>query len=167
MTADPDSNIVQALVNLTEALDSVNTMIRRQAEERMDQPLVPIVEVAILGYLLRHPGANLRTIISGTGLPIATVPGALRSLESRDLISNADTKTRSANSGYRATQKGIDLRAEARAHSAKQMRYALASISVGVRDDLESVTDGINALAIALGWQDIDPSYQTDPASES
>ncbi|SDJ26949.1 hypothetical protein SAMN05444157_2559 [Frankineae bacterium MT45] len=161
MTADSTADVVQALVNLAEALDSVNTTVRQQAEERMDQALVPIIEVAILSYLLRHPGANLRSIVNDTGLPPATVPGALRALEGRRLIINADAGADSTVAGYWATQAGIDLRAEARAHSAKQMRYALAGIRVGDQAGLEAATDAINSLATALGYQDIDPAYRS------
>ncbi len=157
MTNEAEDALVLALVNLTEALDQVNASLRRQAEERLDQPLLPITEVTILAALLRRRDATSRSIAVDTGLSTPAVQAGFRSLERRGLVTSVGRGPAATPTEYRVTDLGRQLRDRAREYSAHHMRYALSGVGSADRATLETATTALNALSVALGWQDADP----------
>ncbi len=157
-----DVDLVRTLVDLCEVLDAVNTGIRREAETRSGQSLLPTAEVSVLVHLLRHPDSTPRTIASATSDSRAAVEASARSLQRRGLIIATAGGT-GPDRHYRATAAGVALRNTARERALQRMRYTLAGLAPAEVDSLRQAVGGLDALVGVLGFREIHGDYADDP----
>ncbi len=152
-----DTELVRALVSLSEALDAINATARHEAESRSGLADVPPIEVAVLSHLLRHPARTLTECATAIDRPLPETRRAAQDLTERALVTTSSSEHDLL---YSATAAGVTLRSAARSRAAQHLRYALAGMPVQDVAGLAAAAGSINALATSLGFRDVHPGYR-------
>ncbi|PJI84827.1 MarR family transcriptional regulator [Luteimicrobium subarcticum] len=143
-----EDDLVRVLVDLAEAFDSVNAVLRPEAEVRARiEPLAPR-PYAVLLALVRHPRSTVPDLASATRQTVAKVARALRTLEDGRLVE----RTRDGDEErWSATSAAWSVRDEARRRCAQVVRYALSGVPSDQVSRLRGAVDELAALGRSLG----------------
>lgn len=160
MTSPPQDALLGALVDLADSMDSLNAVVRTQAETRLGQLRVSAIEVAVLRRLLRGPEATLEDIGDATGEPLPGLARALAALTRRGLVRTC-SPAGARRPRYRATAAAVALHDGARDRASHHLRYALAALTADELRRLRESTGALAALSRALGFGEIHPDYRT------
>jgi len=162
---DAERHLIEALGKLAEILDAANNRVRIEAEARLGQPPVPASEVTVMGVVLHQPDSTAAGIARASGVSLATVQQAIRSLRHREMLEVTPAAEHPAGNTegattYRASAVGVSIREEALQIGAKHLRYALSGISPHDQAQLAQARGAIEALAAALGYKPVHDLYR-------
>jgi DNA-binding MarR family transcriptional regulator len=161
MTGPDENDMLGSLVDLAEAIQTLNATIRKEADTRTGQALLTDHEVSLLAHALRNPDWTLEASANALGQSLTSIRRIARSLECRGLLVSTGQGHRGASITYRATPAGVALRDAARERSAQHLRYALAGLTADQVGVLRRAAPGIAGLTASLGFREVHASYLT------
>lgn len=168
--------LLLALVNLTEIIDSVNRVVKAEADNRLDQTPVLEAEVAVVRLLMYYPDSSMTQISEMLRIAPSAVRAAIRSLQHRGMaeqspdgtpanIGSGPSRATASQPRFRATPAGYAIRTEARSQAEKQLKVALSGMRFEDQSQLQSAADSLSALGVALGFQPLKTLSTKDPHS--
>jgi DNA-binding MarR family transcriptional regulator len=140
-----------------EVMESVHTIMhlfrsRRQRSLRGEQHELAHMEVKVLGFFARHPGATQSDLASHSGRDKAQLARLVRGLRERGLLDAEADEFDRRSTRLRLSEQGLALHAELHRHDGDLAAAALAGLSAAeqatllgllarVRANLEADTD--------------------------
>src|SRR5206468_13079732 len=118
----------------SEVMESVHTIMhlfrsRRQRSLRGEQQELAHMEVKVLGFFARHPGATQSDLAAYSGRDKAQLARLVRSLRERGLLAaEADASDRRS-TRLRLSEQGLALHADLHRHDGDLAEAALAGLS--------------------------------------